>query len=61
MPEATVYKYGCLEFREEYVWFAREIGPVETKSQTSAMQVLSHQKFRFCIFASNSGHHFAAL
>jgi len=37
MPKATVYEYNSVMFRQNYIWFSREIADVYFESKTATV------------------------
>ncbi len=60
MPETSMHKDHCLVFRENQIWFSRQLFSMKPEAKPSAMQVFSYQKFWLGVLALNTGHHPAA-
>ena len=57
MPETSMYKDDCLVFRENQIWFSRQLFGMKSEAKTSAMQIFSNQKLWLGVLALNASHH----
>ena len=60
MPETSMHKDNNLVFRENQIWFSRQLFGMKSEAKSPAMQIFSNQKFWFGVLALNAGHHPAA-
>jgi hypothetical protein len=61
VPEAPVDEDDCLVSRENNVWPARKIAPVQPKAIAELVKRTSDSQFRLRVPRSDAGHHRASL